>query len=178
MVITIVHATLLDKIDSVVHATILAVAVFVNIGVWLIEQLVRIDFEILSVSYIISGSFLLGLDMLMTEAKQQNPPQPGEELPKEQPQTPPAAPGVPQQGDEQAMELFLSGLATLTKKETEIYNRYVAGMTTDVIMEQLCIKENTLKFHSKNLYSKLGVRSRKQLMELHRAADAQGRLPQ
>lgn len=178
MVITIVHATLQDKIDSVVHAAILAVAVFVNIGVWLIEQLVRIDFEILSVSYIISGSFLLGLDMLMTEAKKQNPPQPGEELPKEQPQTPPAAPGVPQQGDEQAMELFLSGLATLTKKETEIYNRYVAGMTTDVIMEQLCIKENTLKFHSKNLYSKLGVRSRKQLMELHRAADAQGRLPQ
>jgi len=40
-------------------------------------------------------------------------------------------------------------------------------MTTDVIMEKLAIKENTLKFHSKNLYSKLGVKSRRQLMEIH-----------
>ena len=53
-------------------------------------------------------------------------------------------------------------------KERQLFDCYIAGMTTDVIMEQLCIKENTLKFHSKNLYSKLGVRSRKQLMERHR----------
>jgi DNA-binding CsgD family transcriptional regulator len=31
-------------------------------------------------------------------------------------------------------------------------------------MEQLNIKENTLKFHNKNIYGKLGVSSRKQLI--------------
>ena len=41
-------------------------------------------------------------------------------------------------------------------------------MTTDIIMKKLAIKENTLKFHSKNLYGKLGVKSRKQLLEIYK----------
>ncbi len=36
-------------------------------------------------------------------------------------------------------------------------------------MTALNIKENTLKYHNKNLYSKLGVCSRKQLILLARA---------
>ena len=39
----------------------------------------------------------------------------------------------------------------------------------DEILAELNIKENTLKFHNKNLYGKLGVTSRKQLMEVYRA---------
>ena len=167
MVATIVHATVEDKIDSLVYATILAVAVFVNIGVWMIEQLVRIDFEILSVSYIISESFLLGLNLLMAEAEKQKA-QLAQQTPEEVPvsQEAPAEPAQPEDAEE--TELFLAGLSQLTPKEQQLYDCYVSGMTTDVIMAQLCIKENTLKFHSKNLYSKLGVHSRKQLMELHK----------
>ena len=37
----------------------LCTAVFINMGVWLLEQIVRIDFELLSVSYIVSELFLL-----------------------------------------------------------------------------------------------------------------------
>ena len=33
-------------------------------------------------------------------------------------------------------------------------------------MEEMSIKENTLKYHNKNIYSKLGVSSRKQLIEI------------
>ena len=72
-----------------------------------------------------------------------------------------------EQLEQEKLEMFVAGLSQLTPKEQELFDRYVAGLTTDVIMEQLNIKENTLKFHSKNLYSKLGVKSRKQLMELH-----------
>ena len=39
-------------------------------------------------------------------------------------------------------------------------------------MSTLNIKENTLKFHNKNLYGKLGVSSRKQLLEVYRAIKA------
>ena len=39
-------------------------------------------------------------------------------------------------------------------------------------MAELNIKENTLKFHNKNLYSKLGVSSRKQLLEIYRTIKA------
>ena len=38
-------------------------------------------------------------------------------------------------------------------------------------MLRLSIKENTLKFHNKNLYSKLGVSSRKELLKVHRAIE-------
>ena len=54
----------------------------------------------------------------------------------------------------------------MTPKELAIYQCYVSGMSTAQIMEQLQIKENTLKFHNKNLYGKLGVCSRKQLLRL------------
>jgi len=137
---------------------------------------VRIDFEILSVSYIISESFLLGLNLLMVETEKQNvqlAQQTPEDVPKQDvPAASPIKPAVLtgdfEQGDQEKTELFLAGLKRLTPKEQELYDCYVAGLTTDVIMEKLNIKENTLKFHSKNLYSKLGVKSRKQLMELHK----------
>ena len=160
MVVSIVQATLKDKIDSTAHAAILAMAVFVNIGVWLIEQLVSIDFEILSVSYIISECFLLGLRSLISEAEKKTPSQA-------------STAGVSKAEtsdteDPELLSIFVHGLTELTPKERALYECYIAGMPTDLIMETLSIKENTLKFHSKNLYSKLGVRSRKQLMEIHR----------
>ena len=160
MVATIVYATAKDKIDSLAYAVIIAIAVFVNLGVWLIEQLVYIEFEILSISYIISECFLLGLHILMAEAEKHKiaaPPAPV------QPETTPSIEVDPQQ-----LALFVAGLSELTPKERELYECYIAGLTTDVIMEKLAIKENTLKFHSKNLYSKLGVKSRKQLVALYR----------
>ena len=61
MTATILYAKTLRNFDSHVHAIILLIAVFVNIGVWFLEQLVNIDFEFLSVSYIISELFLLGV---------------------------------------------------------------------------------------------------------------------
>ena len=162
MVTTIVHATLKDKIDSLAYAVIIAIAVFVNLGVWMIEQLVNIDFEFLSISYIISESFLLGLHFLMAEAQKAKAPIP-QPAPAAEPEAKPSV-----QADSQAMALFIAGLAVLTPKERELYDCYTAGMTTDVIMEKMAIKENTLKFHSKNLYGKLGVKSRKQLVALHK----------
>ena len=183
MVSTIVYTTVKDKIDSLAHAVIIAIAVFVNIGVWLIEQLVYIPFEILSVSYVISESFLLGLHILMAEAEklklsliesQETPPQgvPVVQLPDE------VAQPDPDQVEREKLDIFVAGLSQLTHKEKELFNCYVAGLTTDVIMEQLNIKENTLKFHSKNLYSKLGVKSRKQLMELHNRTEKKSHSPQ
>lgn len=167
MVTTIVHATVKDKVDSVVHAAILAVAVFINIGVWLIEQLARIDFEILSVSYIISESFLLCLNLLIAEAEKKK-----ETLlqPKEEPSAPEPDHA---QFDREQQRIFMTGIQDLTPKERQLYECYIAGMATGQILEQLAIKENTLKFHSKNLYGKLGVSSRKQLLQLHKSCAVQ-----
>jgi len=168
MITVIVHATLQDKIDSLAYAVIVAIAVFVNLGVWMIEQLVDIDFEFLSISYLISECFLLGLHFLMAEAeklKNRLAQQTADDAPGETQPELPEQPATPEEAER--LEAFRRGLSNLTPKERELYECYTAGLSTDVIMEKLSIRENTLKFHSKNLYGKLGVNSRKQLMRLH-----------
>ena len=72
---------------------------------------------------------------------------------------------IPQELIEQ-QKLFARGLETLTPTEKAIYDLYTEGKGTKEVLAALNIKENTLKFHNKNLYSKLGVSSRKQLLQI------------
>lgn len=168
MVAIIVRASIKKTIDSAAHAVILAIAVFVNIGVWFIEQMTDIDFEMLSISYIISELFLLGVHLVMNEIQRLR------ELVriKEEALQATTVAEVPKKlGNISAedKECFTRGLETLTPTERLIYEAYLHGTTTKEIMSKLNIKENTLKFHNKNLYGKLGVSSRKQLLEIYRA---------
>lgn len=50
----------------------------------------------------------------------------------------------------------------LSKREEEILQLVRAGMFNREIAEKLFISENTVKFHLKNIYAKLGVKSRSQ----------------
>lgn len=66
--------------------------------------------------------------------------------------------------DEDEYKRFLECLATLTRKEKEILELYVQGYSSKDILDTLSITDNTLKYHNRNIYSKLGVKSRKQLL--------------
>ena len=59
---------------------------------------------------------------------------------------------------------FCDGISLLTITERKIFDLYVSGKSTAETAEAVGIKENTLKFHNKNIYQKLGVSSRKQLL--------------
>lgn len=61
-------------------------------------------------------------------------------------------------------ENFVIGIKTLTKSERNIFEMYLAGKTAKEIIEATGIKESTLKFHNGNIYEKLGVSSRKQML--------------
>ena len=187
MVTVIVRAQVKKTIDTTAHAVILAIAVFVNIGVWFIEQLTNIEFEMLSVSYIISELFLLGVHLVMNEYRrmktivrqvesvQRYAEETGaegmrEQLVDEEPVSP------------ERIEAFIQGVKTLTPTEREIYDAHIARVTTAEILASMGIKETTLKYHNRNLYGKLGVASRKELLEIHKqirfaqaAADTAGR---
>lgn len=54
----------------------------------------------------------------------------------------------------------------LTDREQQIVAMLLDGQTMRGIAEQLFITERTVKFHSKNAYEKLGVHSKKELMQL------------
>lgn len=157
MVAIIIYAMRKKLITTNMQSVFLATAVFVNICVWLLEQLVKIDFEFLSVSYIISETFLLGLCLMVQES---------EKLYARQ------APSQEQADESFPADFtdikarFTSGLKTLTPTEKTIYDMYIVGKGTKDVLAALSIKENTLKFHNKNIYGKLGVSSRKQLREI------------
>lgn len=191
MVITILHASVLRKMESKLYAIMLAGAVLVNIGVWMLEQLVDISFEFLSVSYIITEFFMLSLCLVRQEQalreesasikvtyEMENELTSQDQLLEEtssqlQPDVLKTVPDFEKSEDghvvnDEQMQLFLEGVSHLTPTEKKIYHCYLDGKTTKEILEQLHITENTLKYHNKNIYSKLGVSSRKQLKEIAR----------
>ena len=167
--LVIFHACTVRKMDSAIHAVFMSAAVFVNIGVWLIEQLVSISFELLSVSYIVSELFLLLLCLLLqnsrTEAPAASPDSHAEESVSAASGAQPADDQPAARTLEEQTAYFAAQRAALTPTERSIYQFYLEGKSTKEIMAELNIKENTLKYHNKNIYSKLGVSSRKQLVQ-------------
>ena len=61
-------------------------------------------------------------------------------------------------------EDFKNGLKFLTEREKEILNLYISGKTVKEIVNLLGLKESTVRFHNRNIYTKLGVHSLKQLL--------------
>ena len=165
MIATTLHAVFKKKLNSGIETAIILIAVFVNICVWLLEQLVDINFEILSVSYIISELFLIALYLIIQENEN-----------KKLVQTETETPAVTTENNQKITDDYLEKckylkehIEDLTATEKLIFNSYVQGKSTKEILEELNISENTLKFHNKNLYGKLGVTSRKQIKEYMKA---------
>ena len=167
------------RITSLVHVIILLSAVLINIVVWLLEQLVSIDFEILSVSYVITELFLVAVCFLLQESQKQKNSDRAEadeskEAEKISVREEIPAVEVTAFNEESTVSFFeteeyknfMFGLGTLTNAEKRIYDCYIEGKSTKEILAMLDITENTLKYHNKNIYGKLGVSSRKQLKEI------------
>ena len=175
MILVIIRAQFHKTIETTAHAIMLAIAVFVNIGVWFIGQLTDFHFEFLSISYIISEMFLLGDHLAMVENRKlkermrqietvQNYTEEIITLSDSMHEQPPKT----EVFDSDRIELFLLGLNQLTPTERVIYDAHIARMTTKEILADLNIKENTLKYHNRNLYGKLGVSSKNELLEIHK----------
>ena len=176
MIAIIFYSASQNRLESAGHVAILLVAVFVNIGVWFIEQFVPINFEMLSVSYIISELFLLSLHFMMQENNRQkellesaNAIAEARELQLQKLENEKLSNSSPFNTHSfEYLQRFLDGAEALTPTERAIYTYYLERKSTKEILELLNIKENTLKFHNKNIYSKLDVSSRKELLSVAR----------
>ncbi len=169
----IIYAFARKMVRSPLHGALLAGAAFVNFGVWLMEQLVDIDFEFLSVSYIVSELFLLGISLMVQDSGFRESlvslnihhTQPKTE------ETHLAASTESADDLAEKFEFLTSRLYTLTPTEKEIYRMYLQGYRTKDAMQSLGITENTLKYHNRNIYSKLGVANRKELVQVAQAGE-------
>lgn len=67
--------------------------------------------------------------------------------------------------DEDSYNMFVNNISQLTTKERAIFDLYLAGLVPKEVTAKLGITENTIKYHNKNIYGKLGVKSRKELLQ-------------
>ena len=163
MLASIIAAVVKKKLATPAHAGIILAVVFINFGVWLLEQLADINFELLSIAYILSEMFLIALYMILQDIRLL--------VPQDEVAPAPASAdnscvGTDPDISAEKCRYFKEQLVKLTPTEHTVYNYYVGGKGTKEIMLLMDIKENTLKYHNKNIYGKLGVSSRKQLLAI------------
>jgi DNA-binding CsgD family transcriptional regulator len=156
MACMIIYATIRKKAFSWSHASLLLCATFGNIVIWLVEQLINVNFEFLSVSYIITELFLLLLYGLLQEH------------------------GVfDDLGIANKMMMFMKDdsinieylmanhpeLQNLTARELEVLKPLLEDKKRKDIAEELSVTEHTIKKHTAHIFAKMEVSSRKELAE-------------
>ena len=175
MVGIIRHAWKKQKLTSPKYTMLLMLAVLVNLGVWAVEQAMDIDFEFLSVSYIVTEVFLL---LLYGVLRDYGLVQPGGSLVSVQmlPQlyTRQIEPATLPPDMEALFRTFAQRVSTLSAAERRILDYYIAGHDPAEIPDLAFISIHTVKKHNRSIYQKLEVASRDELMlyiELFRCCD-------
>lgn len=69
--------------------------------------------------------------------------------------------------DPEDYENFRRGIQDLTATGRRIFDYYLEGRTVKKTTELMGVKESTIRFHNRNIYSALGVNSQKQLLRRH-----------
>lgn len=81
---------------------------------------------------------------------------------------------VPEIGIEQKCTAFAKSMG-YTDREEEILLQIAQGRNARSIADKLYISANTVKYHLKNMYSKTGVHSKQELLDMVDSVDASGR---
>lgn len=165
MVVVIAYAAKQKRLVSPKYTLFLLVAVLLNMGVWLVEQLMDVDFEFLSVSYIVTAVLLLLIYSMLSDY---GIIQPGGALVSVQMltqlNTRQVNPGALPPGMEDMFRGFAEKVRTLSSAERRILNYYIDGYDIAEIPELAFISIHTVKKHNRSIYQKLEIASRDELM--------------
>ena len=159
MIAAIVYSYVKKTIMSCKYVVFLASAVFGNLIIWFVEQLVHVNFEFLSVSYIATELLLLSVHSMlqdydrMAAAFQMSSGDPEMKTASSLP------PDV-----EELFSAFSGRSATLTATERSILQYYADGYEISEVAELAFISIHTVRKHNANMYQKLGVGSKDELM--------------
>lgn len=146
MVVMIMITYHKKKVIDYRHTVFLTCVVVANECVWLVEQLIRVDFEFLSISYIITEVFMLFLYAMVQESAALKERQAIREA---------MTPGY--------LIATVPELQVLTGREKEVLKLILEDAKRKDIAEALCVSENTIKKHTANIFTKMGVVNRKEL---------------
>lgn len=149
MVTVILYAHLKKHIFERKHALFLVCVVLGNIGIWFVEQLIKEDFEFLSISYVFTEVILLSLYGILQEINLQKYTQMNTEVP-----------------EILSIDEFIRScphLSDLTEREKEVMKPILEDKKRKDIAEELNVSESTIKKHTAHIFAKLEVSSRKEL---------------
>ena len=169
-----------QRLNSPKYTMLLMMAVLLNLGVWAVEQAVDIDFEFLSVSYIVTEVILL---LLYGIFRDYGIVQPGGSMVSVQMLTQLHTRQIEPKALPEGMEALFTGFAakvkTLSAAERRIFEYYIDGYEAAEIPDLAFISIHTVKKHNRSIYQKLEVASRDELMlyiELFRCCERLGEL--
>ena len=179
MITVIVRAARQKKLSSPKYAVFLAAVALTNLIVWGVEQVIDVDFEFLSVSYIATEIMLLAIYSMLQDY---GIVQPGGAVVSVQMltqlNTRYAAAELPP-NMEDLFSAFARKVKTLSSAERRILNYYIDGCEIADIPDLAFISIHTVKKHNRSIYQKLEVASRDELMlyiEMFRCCDRLGEL--
>jgi DNA-binding CsgD family transcriptional regulator len=165
MVGIVLYAFKSKRLGSPKYTLFLLVAALLNLGVWLVEQLMAVDFEFLSVSYIVTAVLLLLIyGMLCDYGMIQPDGAPVSVQMLTQLNSQRICPGALPPGMEVLFHSFAQKAKTLSSAERRILNYYIEGYETADIPDLAFISIHTVKKHNRSIYQKLEVASRDELM--------------
>jgi DNA-binding CsgD family transcriptional regulator len=182
---TILTSRVKRKTVSQKHAILLMVVTFLNIAIWGVEQLIYTEFELLSVSYIVSELLLLLLYGMMqdygilSDSEKEPVPVFASIAPVAEDPFPEPVAAVEASADaEEENHAVLDNerillLAekwkqeyTLTTRETQVLIALLQNKRRKEIALDMEVTEHTVKKHTGNIFSKLEVTSRTELFAL------------
>ena len=170
MVAVIVRAIVKKKHSSPKIPLALLALVFSNIVVWFIEQQINLNFEFLSISYLLTEVYLLGLYNAMYQSKPDKPCANCTAVcSAADTKTVPVVNDDYDSGfipDMQDIIKAWPAVAQLTTREVEVFKELILNKKRKDIAEDLCVSENTVKKHTTNIFTKLGISSRAEIMNM------------
>ena len=163
MIGTIAHSVRKKKIAKPKLAGFIAAIVFSNLLIWMLEKLVRWEYEFLSVTYIASELMLLIVYWMLQDYVHRN------DIPAPvvtEKQTIVVVDSISKADKIKTLLSLLPEGKTLTAKEVEILGELVEGKTRKDIAAAHHITENTVKTHVTHIYEKFKVSSKDALLAL------------
>ena len=174
MIVVIVYALYKKTLSSPKYAVFLAAVVLANLVVWGVEQIIDVEFEFLSLSYVATGIMLLAIYSMLRDYGIVRPD--GEVVSVQmltQLHTKYVTGELPPDM-EKLFRDFTEKATTLSAAERRILQYYIEGNDTADIPELAFVTINTVKKHNRSIYQKLHVSSRDELMlyiEMFRCCD-------
>lgn len=163
MISTIILSVKQKKLASQKQAGFLSVAVLCNIIMWIVERFLPINFEFLSVSYVLTIGMLFFFYWMMQDYVK------ADQVNLNATASRPIPVDIATMSQEEKILKVLSHLKPgeiLAPREREILELILQNKKRKDIANQLHLSENTIKTYTRTLYSKINVTSREELYAL------------